>query len=149
MMTGCVVFDFDGTIVDTEEPVYRSWWELWDEHGHELVLADWQAIIGKDSSYDPWTELERRLGRPLDPSLAQARRDRRDELQAGYDVRAGVLDWLAEADHLGVPVGIASSSPLDWVEGHLDRLGLRERFACLVCCDEVVPAKPDPTSYRV
>lgn len=60
-----------------------------------------------------------------------------------------MLGWLEQADELGVPVGVASSSPPDWVEGHLDRLGLRSRFASLACCDGVVPAKPDPTSYRL
>jgi len=35
------------------------------------------------------------------------------------------------------------------VEAHLEKLGLRPRFSCLVCCDEKVPAKPDPSSYVV
>ena len=47
-----------------------------------------------------------------------------------------------------MPVGIASSSPSEWVEHHLDRLGLSARFGCLACCNEAIPAKPDPTSYR-
>ena len=47
-----------------------------------------------------------------------------------------------------VPVAIASSSPLVWVEGHLSRLGLSDRFAALVCCDATIAAKPDPASYR-
>jgi beta-phosphoglucomutase-like phosphatase (HAD superfamily) len=33
------------------------------------------------------------------------------------------------------------------VEGHLDRLGILERFDTLVCRDEEVPAKPEPTSW--
>lgn len=143
----CLVLDFDGTILDTEEPIYRSWAEFWDDHGQELLLADWQKIIGTDDAFDPWVELEDLLGRSLDPALQELRRARRDELQARHDPRPGVLAWLAEAEDLGIPVGIASSSPASWVEGHLDRLGLRPRISCVVCCDDVVPAKPDPTSY--
>lgn len=149
----CLVMDFDGTILDTEEPVYRSWVELWAEHGHELSLTQWQRIIGTDGAtsgvFDPWTELERRLGRPLDPGLADRRRARRDVLQADHQPPAGILGWLGEAERLGVPIGVASSSRVDWVDGHLRRLGLRHYFACLVCRDGVVPAKPDPTSYRL
>ncbi|MDQ1358158.1 MAG: hypothetical protein QOG44_2531 [Acidimicrobiaceae bacterium] len=114
----------------------------------ELVRARWQAVIGTEGVFDPWAELQREVGRPLDPSLEARRRARRDELQAAYAPRAGVLEWLSQADRLGLPVAVASSSPAAWVEGHLDRLGLADRFALLVCRTDLIPPKPDPTSYR-
>jgi HAD superfamily hydrolase (TIGR01509 family) len=140
--------DFDGTILDTEQPVYQSWSELWEEHGVALARVRWQAVIGTDGVFDPWAELQREVGGPLDPVLEVRRRARRDELQAAYAPRAGVLEWLSEADRLGVAVAVASSSPAPWVQGHLDRLNLADRFALLVCRTEVIPPKPDPTSYR-
>lgn len=146
---GCLVLDFDGTILDTEEPLYRSWVELWDDHGRQLDRADWQRNIGGDDLYDPWAELEQQLGRSLDPGLADRRRLRRDEIQADQPLRVGVLEWLSGAEALGVPVGVASSSSHGWVDGHLQRLGIRHRFATLVCRSEDVPAKPEPTSYRL
>jgi HAD superfamily hydrolase (TIGR01509 family) len=145
----CLVLDFDGTVLDTEGPLYRSWAELWEDHGQRLDLSDWQRTIGTEDSFDPWTELETRLGRTLDPGLGHHRRQRRDEIQSLLGPRPGVMDWLAEAADLGVPVGIASSSPAEWVEGHLERIGIRPRFATVVCRGEGVPAKPDPTSYRL
>ena len=146
---GCLVLDFDGTILDTEEPLYRSWVELWDDLGRQLDLSDWQRNIGGDDLFDPWAELEAQLGRPLHPALAERRRLRRDEIQAGQPLRIGVVEWLSGAEALGVPVGVASSSSHGWVEGHLDRLGIRDHFAVLVCRSEDVPAKPEPTSYRL
>ncbi len=146
---GCLVLDFDGTILDTEEPLYRSWVELWDDHGRRLDRADWQRNIGGDDVFDPWTELETCLGRALHPDLADRRRLRRDELQADQPLRVGVVEWLSGAQALGVPVGVASSSPYGWVDGHLTRLGIRDQFAALVCRSEDVPAKPEPTSYRM
>jgi HAD superfamily hydrolase (TIGR01509 family) len=145
----CLVLDFDGTILDTEEPLYRSWVELWDDHGEELARADWQRNIGGDDLFDPWAELELRLGRSLEPGLQDRRRLRRDEIQADQPLRDGVVRWLAEAEALGVPVAVASSSSHEWVDGHLDRLGIRHRFTALVCRSENVPAKPEPTSYRL
>lgn len=143
------MLDFDGTILDTEEPLYRSWVELWDDHGRRLDLTDWQRNIGGDDVFDPWTELETQLGRRLLPELAERRRLRRDVLQLGQPLRIGVVEWLSGAEALGVPVGVASSSPREWVEGHLTRLGIRDRFAELVCRSDEVPAKPEPTSYRL
>ncbi len=145
----CLVLDFDGTILDTEAPLYRSWAELWADHGHQLALADWQRNIGGDDLFDPWIELEARLGRPLDAGLRDRRRLRRDEIQASQPLRDGVVDWLAEAAARGVPVGVASSSSQEWVEGKLELLGIRDRFTALVCRSDVVPAKPEPTSYRL
>ena len=147
MNRACLVLDFDGTILDTEESLYRSWAELWADHGHRLTRAEWQVNIGTDDVFDPLTELELRLGRPLDPVVQDRRRRRRDEIQARHGPRPGVLRWLAEAGESGIPVGIASSSPRDWVEGHLHRMELRRSFSCVVCRDTEVPAKPAPTSY--
>jgi HAD superfamily hydrolase (TIGR01509 family) len=148
MPTACLVLDFDGTILDTEGPLYRSWADLWSDHGHELALDHWQQYIGTDGGFDPWDALERLVGFPLDPAFRRGRRLRRDELLAREELRPGVERWLADAERLLIPVGVASSSPIDWVERHLERLGLRHRFTCLACCGESIPAKPDPTSYR-
>ena len=147
-MTGpCLILDFDGTILDTEISIYEAWSELWDDHGHKLELTDWQQNIGSEDVFDPWVELEHRLGRPLDQALQGQCSARQTQLLADLGPRPGVLRWLSDAEALGIPVGIASSSPSEWVEGHLVRMGLRESFSCLVCRAAEVPAKPDPTSY--
>ena len=144
-----LVFDFDGTIADTETPLFVAWSELYEQHGVPLDLARWQSIIGTDDDFDPWDELVDAVGRPLDRALNRARQQRRDALIHEAGLRPGIERWLDDAERFGVPVGVASSSPPDWVEHHLDRLGLRDRFGCLACADGVIPGKPDPTSYRL
>jgi beta-phosphoglucomutase-like phosphatase (HAD superfamily) len=42
---------------------------------------------------------------------------------------------------------IASSSELEWVVSHLDRLGLRDAFASVACHGPELRAKPDPDTY--
>jgi beta-phosphoglucomutase-like phosphatase (HAD superfamily) len=44
-------------------------------------------------------------------------------------------------------IGLASSSPCEWVEGHLERLGLRPYFESIIASDDVVLTKPDPALY--
>jgi HAD superfamily hydrolase (TIGR01509 family) len=143
-----LVLDFDGTVLDTEWPAYQAAAELWASFGIELTVADWAWRIGTAGHDDPFVELQRRLGRSLDPALNEQRIARKNELTDQAPLNTGVLAWLDEAEALGVPVGIASSSPQFWVERNLERLGLRERFGCLACCGGAIPAKPDPTSYR-
>ena len=45
-MIRALLFDFDGLIVDTETPSYASWQQVYREHGQELPLDRWAAIIG-------------------------------------------------------------------------------------------------------
>ena len=149
MNRSCLVLDFDGTILDTEEPNYLAWAELWEEYGHDLPVDEWQGYIGRLDAYDPAAELVHRTGREIDASRQSARRRRRAELQALTGVRDGVAEWLADAAELGIPVGIASSSPREWVEPHLDRLELSSRFDCIVCSSADIPPKPAPDSYRM
>jgi HAD superfamily hydrolase (TIGR01509 family) len=54
---------------------------------------------------------------------------------------------LDEADALGLGLAIASSSPRDWVEPHLERLGLRQRFAHVACFGPGIAGKPAPDTY--
>ena len=61
-----LVFDFDGLILDTEEPVYRSWLEVYQAHGEELPFERWVQIVGSTTTgFHPQHHLEERLGRPL------------------------------------------------------------------------------------
>ena len=144
-----IVFDFDGTIVDTETTLFQAYAETFELHGQVLDRVRWLEIIGTNDDWDPLHDLTQLVdGLDLEATHAH-RRTRRDELIDLAGVRPGVLRWMDDADELGVPMGIASSSPIDWVEQHLDRLGLLERFACFACCNDVIPAKPDPTSYRL
>jgi beta-phosphoglucomutase-like phosphatase (HAD superfamily) len=143
------VWDFDGTIVDTETTLFQAYAETFELHGQVLDRRRWVDIIGTNDDWDPLHDLTQLVaGLDLEATHAH-RRTRRDELIDLAGVRAGVLRWMDDADELGIPMGIASSSPIDWVEHHLDRLGLLERFACFACCNDVIPAKPDPASYRL
>lgn len=146
-MTPVLVLDFDGTVLDTEWPAYQAAAELWADHGIELSVEDWAWRIGTNGHDDPFTELQKRLGRRLAPALQARRIARKNELTDQAPLNPGVEAWLDEAHELGVPVGIASSSPEGWIERNLARLGLRDRFACLACVG-ALPAKPDPASFR-
>jgi HAD superfamily hydrolase (TIGR01509 family) len=144
-----VVFDFDGTILDTEAPVYDAWQEIYVEHGVELAFEMWAQCIGTADTFDPCDHLAALLGRRLDaPALTERHRTRTDVLIAAQPIRPGVAAYLAEAERLGLALGVASSSSRRWVEGHLTRLGLRERFHVIRCADDVPRVKPDPALYR-
>jgi HAD superfamily hydrolase (TIGR01509 family) len=145
-----VVFDFDGLILDTEGPVFRAWQEEFEAHGcAPITIEEWASEIGTSDGLDLVDLIRTRATRPVDEATMQARRRmRRDELLLVEVVRPGVTEWLDEADELGLPLAIASSSERGWVEHHLDRLGLLHRFRFLACFgDGDLAGKPAPDTY--
>jgi HAD superfamily hydrolase (TIGR01509 family) len=147
-----LIFDFDGLILDTETCTYEATAGIFAEHGETLDLAWWHSIIGS-ADHPHWSEvLAERLGRPIDRAALVARREeRRLRVLRALLPRAGVVELLEAALAEGIPVAVASSSALDWVGGHLERLGLRASFAAVVTRDDVsddgARTKPAPDLF--
>ena len=147
-MIRAIVFDFDGLILDTEEPVLRSWVEVYEEHGEELPFDRWVEIVGSTTiGFHPQHHLEDLLGRPLPQDVLDRRIGRRTEFILANQVLPGVLQHIEEAHSLGLKLGVASSSTTQWVKGHLARLGILDRFHCVRCRDDVANVKPAPDLY--
>lgn len=143
-----IVFDFDGLILDTEEPVYRSWLEVYQAHGEDLPFERWVQIVGSTTAgFHPQHHLEERLGRSLPQEVLDRRVSRRTEMILANQVLPGVVLHLEEAKAMGLKLGVASSSTSDWVRGHLARLGVLESFDCIRCRDQVANPKPEPDLY--
>jgi HAD superfamily hydrolase (TIGR01509 family) len=147
-MIRALVFDFDGLILDTEEPVYRSWLEVYEAHGEELPFERWVQIVGSTTiGFHPQHHLEERLGRSLPKEVLDRRISRRTELVLANKLLPGVLEHLDAAKAAGLMVGVASSSTREWVRGHLARIGILDRFDCMRCRDDVTNVKPEPDLY--
>ena len=143
-----IVFDFDGLIIDTELPLFKTWEELFRENGGRLPLDVWEQVIGRSDAFDPYATLEAQLGRPIDREAIRAERNRRYKGRlAQQRILPGVMEVLDAAPALGLRVGLASSSELEWVGGHLAAYGLRDRFECVFCSDHVEHTKPHPELY--
>jgi HAD superfamily hydrolase (TIGR01509 family) len=148
-MIEAIIFDFDGLIVETEDPIYQSWQELYTAYHCRINKNEWSETVGGvPDQFDPYTSLEVQLGHPIDRMEADSRRlQRESELVAAQPILPGVLDYLAEAHQLGLKIGLASSSDYTWVGGHLTRLGLLDRFDVIRTIDDVTKCKPSPEVY--
>ena len=142
------MFDFDGLILDTEEPIYRSWLEVYQAHGEELPFDRWIQTVGSsNAAFDPRGHLEERLGRALAADVLEKRIRRRTELILAQAALPGVVELVTAARAAGLKVGVASSSSRDWVTGHLERLAILHKFDCVRCRDDVPAVKPAPDLY--
>jgi len=147
-----VVFDFDGLILDTEYPRFVAWKETYEQYGCVLEDADWHRTIGTKDALDLYALLlERAADRahtiPPENEVRATKTARELELIAAEKALPGVLDWLDDAARLDLGLAIASTSPPNWVEPHLDRLNIRHRFSVISCWAEPLRPKPAPDVY--
>jgi HAD superfamily hydrolase (TIGR01509 family) len=142
-----LLFDFDGLLIDTEGPSYRSWAELYEQHGHELTLDDWSAAIGTIGGFDPAADLVAR-GVALEEEHLEGRRQRDLDLCDVEELRPGVTELLDAADARGIRCAIVSSGADWWIERHLSRHDVLDRFAFVLAANgDAGIAKPRPTLY--
>ncbi|MFM7320861.1 MAG: HAD family hydrolase [Armatimonadota bacterium] len=145
-----LIFDFDGTLVDTESPEYDAWEAVYAEHGESIPLESWLGTIGLPSGVAPWHPLEHLAARVegIDREALAVRQ------RADFHARAnaqpllpGVEAWMDDAEAAGIAIGVASSATRDWVHGHLQSRGVRERFRTVRTREDVAHAKPHPDLY--
>jgi HAD superfamily hydrolase (TIGR01509 family) len=144
-----LLFDFDGTLVDTESVALRAWMETYRLHGVELSFERWRHGIGTLEGFDELGHLEELLGAPVDrPRVDEEHRGRELELLAAEPLRPGVAAYLDEARRLGLSIGVVSTSSESWIGAGLVRLDRADGWTCILCANgDPERAKPAPTLY--
>jgi HAD superfamily hydrolase (TIGR01509 family) len=143
-----LIFDFDGTILDTETPEFQAWTELYLDHEQTLDVQLWGLGVGTWGAFDPITNLERLTGKTFDTAQIHARvRPRVLELIHASKLLPGVLETLDQARALGLQLGLASSSGNAWIYGWLKHFVLEDFFEVVKTRDDVKAVKPDPELY--
>jgi HAD superfamily hydrolase (TIGR01509 family) len=143
-----LVFDFDGTILDTETQHYNAFQEMYKEHGTDLPLEVWGECIGTHSDFDPYEYLEKQIKKKLNhDELRVKKTDRALALIREQKPLPGIVDYLEAAKDLGLKIGLASSSSRKWVFEHIERIGLLHYFEVIKTADDVEKVKPDPALY--
>lgn len=149
-MIKAVIFDFDGTIIDTETAWYNVFRDAYKEHGVDLTLEKYSQCLGTSlHSFNPYTHLSTHHNIPIDLDEFRTKIQKaHTEMMEKESIRPGILNYLEAAKEAGLKIGLATSSEKAWIDKFLDLLGIRDYFACFCTADTVKNVKPDPELYN-
>jgi HAD superfamily hydrolase (TIGR01549 family) len=144
-----LLFDLDGTLVDSVYQHVAAWHEALSSSGIELSVWRIHRKIGMSGGLFV-RGLMRELGRTLDPAVFdEVRRRHAKAYAARFDEVVplpGARELLATLTELGAPWAIATSGGRDVADRTLSLLDIPAHVP-VVTRDEVQYAKPDPDLF--
>jgi len=143
-----VLFDVDGTLVDTNELHAVAWREAFRQFGHDFPLEAIRTQIGKGGD---------NLIPTLLPDLSDAQREEIDSFRGDLFKRdyfpsavpfPGVRDLFERLMEDEIRIVLASSSSKAEVRFHLDLIAAEDLVAAFTSKDDVESSKPCPDIFE-
>ncbi len=143
-----IIFDCDGTLVNSMPAHFQAWCEALAQFGAANVLAEdvFYAMGGRPTK-DIVIELNAEYGLKLDPSrVALSKREAFLRKLHQVELIDEVADF-ARSQRGKVPMGIATGGSRFVIEKTLQIVGVSDWFDEVITADDVVHGKPSPDIY--
>ncbi|MEZ4294870.1 MAG: HAD-IA family hydrolase [Polyangiaceae bacterium] len=149
-MSFTLLFDLDGTLIDTDPLHFQAFQDLLREEGRpEIDFGLYKTRIMGFGHAEIFSMLFPERDAESHRALADRKEEKFRDLVRGraLDPKAGLLDLLAWAGRRGIRSGVVTNAPRDNAMLMLGALGLTDRFETLVFGEELLRGKPHPLPY--
>lgn len=146
---GAVLWDLDGTLIDTAVIHWRAWNEELLPRGRELSWEEFSSSFGQrnDMVLRRWIRSDISISEIAEIGHSKEIRYRRLVRDEGIDLLPGVLPCLEDLHSAGWKQALATMSGKDNVAAIFNVLQIQPYFDAVVHGDEVTHGKPDPEVF--
>lgn len=148
MRIDSVIFDFDGTVVDSEPNYYEADRLLMAEYGIDFTFEMKKEFIGRGNS-TMMKVLNQRYNLPITVE-EMARRKNQLYLEIalkGTPIYPEMLKFIKMLVREGIPIALASGTSSAVLNRLVYHLGLQQYFDAVISSEEVEKSKPEPDVF--
>jgi beta-phosphoglucomutase len=144
-----VLWDLDGTLVDSEEYHWLAWRATMASVDVAITPEQFRASFGlrNDRILGGWLPDGTPVGIVQRLGDAKESEFRRLAAERGLTPLPGAAEWIARLHAAGWRQAIASSAPRLNVDAVLDALALQKYFSAITSAEDVTRGKPDPQVF--
>ena len=144
-----IIFDLDGTLLDTEPLYTEAAQKVLDPYGHTYTLELKRRVMGGDSVRSAQLTIDE-FDLPMSAEEFLARRESHLERLFPHAAEiTGAGSYLKHVADQGVPIGLATSSHSHLCELKIGQRAWKQLFSTVVCGDDtaLINSKPAPDIF--
>lgn len=144
-----ILFDLDGTLLDSEDLHYRAFAQALTEFGYDITSVDQINYGGSFRKMFEAIAQQFRLPDDLFEQVYQRKVEITIEWPAdSVELIDGIMSYLELMKERSVPMGIVTNSEAAYVNHVLSQFELNHYFDHVVHAEHVANPKPAPDGYR-